>query len=466
MYFSSAADLGTMDGQSNGDLADMSRKRCASSMAGDRVIKAPKREPQEDTPLHIIPPPVSNQQPFSSAVAAPMTDIRSAVSYVPANAPADSVSRPTSSAGQPSITGYGLISHQPPAASMGFSIPVSSAPPPSSTEFISTSPLSTTMPHSTHFPPPPTVRTSWSDSAATLPHRSHQHSLSGSSLNAGINFHSIPSNGSSLGPLPFSTTGTFPSSSSQPRSLTNTGSGITPPIGRVSRSGSFTTSNVNQVAFGIPEVTPSNALDFLNSAPPTAQSLGSHSPTSSHEGEHDESDVSHSPPESSGLRTISHHSSSSRTITGHDVRSNSLVTRSSTENLSPTSTSGHSNEVPQEYRAEVDRIFFEFLNSTCSNREFFLRIILLLMTSFAVVDATDAKGEPIHQTLMAKKMQRLDESPDFRPFKFRIQAFTNAFLEEVRNLWGHEVIDWILTPMQLAKQGYPEEKIPMKKASP
>ena len=48
-----------------------------------------------------------------------------------------------------------------------------------------------------------------------------------------------------------------------------------------------------------------------------------------------------------------------------------------------------------------------------------------------LVDATDSKGEPIHQTLMAKKMQRLDESPDFRPFKFRIQAFTNAFLEEV-----------------------------------
>ncbi|KAH9998093.1 hypothetical protein BJV74DRAFT_768010 [Russula compacta] len=90
--------------------------------------------------------------------------------------------------------------------------------------------------------------------------------------------------------------------------------------------------------------------------------------------------------------------------------------------------SSHSNEVPQEYRAEVDRIFFEFLNKTCSNLE-----------------ATDAKGEPIHQTLMAKKMQRLDESPDFRPFKFRIQAFTNAFLEE------------------LARQGYPEDKIPMKK---
>jgi hypothetical protein len=47
------------------------------------------------------------------------------------------------------------------------------------------------------------------------------------------------------------------------------------------------------------------------------------------------------------------------------------------------------------------------------------------------VEAKDSKGDHIHQTLMAKKMQRLDESPDFRPFKFRIQAFTTAFLEEV-----------------------------------
>jgi hypothetical protein len=53
------------------------------------------------------------------------------------------------------------------------------------------------------------------------------------------------------------------------------------------------------------------------------------------------------------------------------------------------------------------------------------------MLTNCTVDATDAKGELIHQTLMAKKMQRLDESPDYRPFKFRIQAFTNAFLEEV-----------------------------------
>lgn len=43
----------------------------------------------------------------------------------------------------------------------------------------------------------------------------------------------------------------------------------------------------------------------------------------------------------------------------------------------------------------------------------------------------DAKGEKIHQVLMPKKMAKLDESPDYRPFKFRIQAFTNAFQDEL-----------------------------------
>ncbi|KAF8212018.1 hypothetical protein K438DRAFT_1805813 [Mycena galopus ATCC 62051] len=85
-------------------------------------------------------------------------------------------------------------------------------------------------------------------------------------------------------------------------------------------------------------------------------------------------------------------------------------------------------DIPQEYRAEVDRVFIQYLNRICSN-----------------LDAADNKGDPIHQQLMPKKMQKLDESTDFRPFKFRIQAFTAAFLEE------------------LAAEGYPEEKIPMKK---
>ncbi|CAG8499755.1 13736_t:CDS:10 [Cetraspora pellucida] len=69
----------------------------------------------------------------------------------------------------------------------------------------------------------------------------------------------------------------------------------------------------------------------------------------------------------------------------------------------------------------LDDIFINFLQTICSD------------------------CEQIHQTLMAKKMQKLDESPDFRPFKFRIQAFTNAFHEE------------------LLRHGYTEEILPLRK---
>lgn len=81
------------------------------------------------------------------------------------------------------------------------------------------------------------------------------------------------------------------------------------------------------------------------------------------------------------------------------------------------------NELPPELRKRLDEVFHEFLNSLCSNLE-----------------ATDDRGEPIHQTLMPKKMARLDESPDFRPFKFRIQAFTNAFQSELVGRGIHENI--------------------------
>ncbi|KAJ9109748.1 hypothetical protein QFC19_001978 [Naganishia cerealis] len=68
--------------------------------------------------------------------------------------------------------------------------------------------------------------------------------------------------------------------------------------------------------------------------------------------------------------------------------------------------------ISEEIRIQLDKIMYGFLNDICSN-----------------LGATDAKGELIHQPLMKKKMERLDASTDFRPFKFRIQAFTNAFSE-------------------------------------
>ncbi|KAI6005680.1 hypothetical protein EDD15DRAFT_2154684 [Pisolithus albus] len=356
MQFSSPAggqDSGALDVLSNGDGSDLSRKRCASSMAGDRVQKALKREPQEDASLHFVPAPVTNAPVFPQ------------------------------------------------------------------------------------FTPTTTVGSSWSEGVTTAPQRNHQHTVSGSSFGNAANFHSIPSTSAPLGPIIFSSTASFSISPTQARPLA-AASGISPPAGRVSRSGSFTNNYGNNFAFGLPELPPaSGALDFLQPPPlpPVAPVQGAHSPASSQEGEYgDDSDIadpasvqSLSPelPNGKSVRTTAQGQAPRPTNTLNG-RPGTLVSRSSTENVPPPIS--HGNEVPQEYRAEVDRIFFEFLNSICSN-----------------LDATDAKGEPIHQTLMAKKMQRLDESPDFRPFKFRIQAFTNAFLEE------------------LAKQGYPEEKIPMKK---
>ncbi|CAO3564538.1 unnamed protein product [Mortierella alpina] len=64
--------------------------------------------------------------------------------------------------------------------------------------------------------------------------------------------------------------------------------------------------------------------------------------------------------------------------------------------------------------ARLDELFFKFLQRICSD-----------------LSACDSRGDQIHQPLMAKKMQRLEASTDFRPFKFRIQAFTNAFHESL-----------------------------------
>lgn len=73
--------------------------------------------------------------------------------------------------------------------------------------------------------------------------------------------------------------------------------------------------------------------------------------------------------------------------------------------------------ISEHVRRSLDGILHEFLNKVCSDLEYH-----------------DAKGELLHQALMPKKMAKLDESTDFRPFKFRIQAFTNAFQEELQRM--------------------------------
>lgn len=90
--------------------------------------------------------------------------------------------------------------------------------------------------------------------------------------------------------------------------------------------------------------------------------------------------------------------------------------------------SKHGLDIPTEQLQDIDAIFVAFLQSLCSN-----------------LDATDKNGEPIHQALMPKKMEKFAQSKDFRPFKFRIQAFTHAFVDE------------------LANHGYTDDKIQCKK---
>jgi len=77
-------------------------------------------------------------------------------------------------------------------------------------------------------------------------------------------------------------------------------------------------------------------------------------------------------------------------------------------NLSP-------NRVENELVDRLDEIFFGFLARVCSD-----------------LDACDNAGERIHQTMIAKKLNKVTETVDFKQFKFRIRSFTNAFREELQ----------------------------------
>ncbi|OSD01562.1 hypothetical protein PYCCODRAFT_1445566 [Trametes coccinea BRFM310] len=471
-------------GDSTSDGSELSRKRCASSVAGDRVIKSMKLEPPEDSaaaapPLQIppaasVPPTMLPQTNFSYTY--PMSSVPPTLSSVaemavppPMPPSLSSSSRPPSSAGIPTHLSLGMIPeaaqpvpggmhpalHQPTAVD-----PVTSLSHPTATDFVSPASAPGSAPPVMPGYAPNGV---WPDARVAVP-RQHHHSLStGSILTVG----SAVSN-----PIPIP--GPGPSSMSYPTPMYSPTQRAhmqqQPPLnaasatlGRASRSHSISQMHAaaasgNPFAYvpdsGVPhptmyESTASQAQAQAQSRPGTAAGRFSRPSSPEYDDDSDDENGDMMQQQGSGSNTNRHSpsgdgggSSSGSTAAaesksageggprggGAGQRRMSRTSPSANEGASGSGSTGHGNEVPQEYRAEVERIFFEFLNAICSN-----------------LDATDSKGEPIHQTLMAKKMQRLDESPDFRPFKFRIQAFTNAFLEE------------------LARQGYPEEKIPMKK---
>jgi len=73
------------------------------------------------------------------------------------------------------------------------------------------------------------------------------------------------------------------------------------------------------------------------------------------------------------------------------------------------------NNVENDLVDRLDEIFFGFLARVCSD-----------------LDASDSAGERIHQTMIAKKLNKVTETVDFKQFKFRIRSFTNAFREELQ----------------------------------
>ncbi|KAG7092642.1 hypothetical protein E1B28_008982 [Marasmius oreades] len=359
---------------------ESSRKRCASEIDVGRPIKALKAEPQEDllynTSQPGVPPKHANtlQSPPPSRPTTPPS-VQTAFVFNPVKTPPHSQTTPypPSTPSSQSSYGYNSATVSTPDLTAKVTAPV--------------------------FP-----RSAWSESVVpTIGGQSrHSHSLSTGSITTPSS-----SGAGTGGSSPVSHTGSTSSASATTAVQTSPSrfsAGVNGRInGRMTRSGSIGTLGTHPFTYTYPSpsqlqpVIGSSRLDTTgggtgpgsaSSAPTTAKN----SPEETHEG--DDGDD------------------------GDDEAGRGGSTHAT----------GSGSDVPQEYRSEVDRIFFEFLNKICSNLE-----------------ATDAKGDPIHQTLMPKKMQRLDESPDFRPFKFRILAFTTAFLEE------------------LARQGYPEEKIPMKK---
>ncbi|KAI0670429.1 hypothetical protein C8Q78DRAFT_1070030 [Trametes maxima] len=437
---------GSADSISDG--SELSRKRCASSVAGDRVVKSMKLEPPEDTSATLIPPstavPPSMLPPTNFSYTYPMSSVPPSLasvaemSAVPPPLPsALSSSRPPSSAGIPAHLSLGVLpdaSQQLPASMHPALHPTSvvdpavTMAPPSS--FVS--PASTANAASTVLPGYPSGAV-WSDGHAAVPPRQHHHSLStGSILTTGSSAaNPIPIPGPSS--MTYSTPMYSPTRSTHLQQPPLNAASAT--LVRAARSHSISQLPGNPFAYVPDGVSHPTMYESTQSRPSTA-GQGRYSRPSSPENDNDEGsddesgEGNHYSPSGHGAGDPAESKSSAEgpvngTSRGHAGQRRMSRTSPSNEGGG---SSGHGNEVPQEYRAEVERIFFEFLNAICSN-----------------LDATDSKGEPIHQTLMAKKMQRLDESPDFRPFKFRIQAFTNAFLEE------------------LARQGYPEEKIPMKK---
>ncbi|KAF8637376.1 hypothetical protein AX17_002875 [Amanita inopinata Kibby_2008] len=405
----------SIDLSSHLNISDLSRKRSASDMEEQRTVKALKREPQDDFPIAHTPETPCDIKSLIFANAS------SANSQLPHTEP---TSRPTT---PPSAySACHMIESTKQQSSLVSDYPSFLSSSQAGVDFGSgiTTPLASSPTFSD-------FHSSWCDAVATS---QHHHSLSAGSIQRVAVASTTAALSEPLGTYPAAQLSQQPTASIQVQSMAHEAHGLEHTIGRLSRSNSMGGPVDGQFNYGFLNQYADNATGWQGTTLPSSPDATAEAVSSTNwvQTLSESVLVSVSPSVSDAPSTVPSTSRNSPTddedegSTSSDGADNNSHKKLACSEASASSSPG--SDVPQEYKTEVDRIFFEFLNKICSN-----------------LDATDSKGEPIHQTLMAKKMQRLDESPDFRPFKFRIQAFTLAFLEE------------------LARQGYPEEKIPMKK---
>jgi len=333
-------------------IADPSRKRCASSLGPERVIKAPKLEP-DDPPLHSIQPSIGVAPPHSLPTVSSVPN-----PSIPALNPASA----------PAVPSFGL-SHplpdlvQPPAPSLPPSQPASRPPSAgnSRSNLISghiPPPLVLNQSGSSGLPPqippppfssPPVPGVAWADTRAPFPGRPHhQHSHSGSSIHPIVPISELPA----LGYLQIGNgfTSALPPSHPPPVMSVSMVPMPSPPhsahVVRPSRSSSL--SNVY-----LPST--SEIHSKVISACSRPQSPTASSPDYECD-ESDGEDHSHSPP----LTTYGKNKRARPDDSGPSSGSRP-------KNGRRTSTTD-ANEIPAEYKADVDRIFFDFLGNICSNR--------------------------------------------------------------------------------------------------
>jgi hypothetical protein len=347
-----------------------SRKRCASSMTeDDRLPKALKMEPQDDA-LHS---PLSSF-PFSSVIASgPAALTNSHPAPFSSNPPSSPPSRPASSAGVSLHPQLNMYQRPIPSIPLNFppSLNVAAANGRASSDF--TPPASAShQPVSGHVGSFGHSPGSWGEHPGPFA-SSHRHTLSGSRLNGDVEMKNIIIGGPPA----------FASPAAGFHSLPTTAPLTTPPAATVapsllqsgprgSRSNSLSNPPTGDpFAFGVPvtEATIDERAEYrVNASRPDTGFSRSHSPISSPD---DDDDSEAGSPSHSHYRARNDSVGEGNHPFSRPLPRRVLVNRTSTDNfnsgMGANGTSSHSNEVPQEYRPEVDRIFFEFLNKICSN---------------------------------------------------------------------------------------------------